>query len=140
MKLSSRFRKYLLNTILAVSAYANSQELLNNIITGSFKFKPVSEYKQIRRLDPFECISMGISDASFKRLFRMSQEMYIKLYEELLPSFTTKHVRNNTIKGGRPHIPLSHRLGVFLYAIGRDTDIFSVAFMFGVSVGFVASV
>ena len=90
-------------------------------------------YKNTWRLDPLEAIENGIQDRSFKRLYRVSKQFFNTLVTELEPLYTATYVKNNVGIGGRPRIPFSMRLGSFLFYIGRDTDFFTAAWMFGIS-------
>ena len=87
------------------------------------------------RLDPLDLINSDSSDEHFKRLFRVSKRFFLILYEEIDPLYQEKYVRNNKGLGGAPRLPLSIRLGSFLFFIGRDTDYFTSAYMFGINDG-----
>ncbi len=83
------------------------------------------QYKRPWRLDPIDAIIDGISDYAFQRLYRVSTQFFMTIYDYLLPFYENEYVFNNSGVGGRPRISFGLRLESFLFYIGRDTDLFA---------------
>lgn len=93
MWISTRLRRSLRLVVIAIAAYSESLETTNNIIHNNMRSKEYFDYKPTRRLDPLDCINEGMSPGSFKRIFRVSEEMYLRIYNELLPVFNHQYVQ-----------------------------------------------
>ena len=83
-------------------------------------------YQRYRSNDPVECLCQGMDGVEFKRLFRMSPESFHRLYNILASGYVLQH-------RGRPSIPFSSKLGLYLYFVGHITDYVACGNFFGIA-------
>ena len=124
--------QYLKLASLTAATYEHFQQMVFYVIYQVSIKNEYERYNRKWRLDPLDVIKDNMPNYVFKRLYRVSKDLFLILYDGMISEYNRIYVHNGSSRGGRPRIPFSLRLGCYLFYIGRDTDLFTSAWMFGV--------